>query len=99
MILRTLKAEALEGNPSAQMAIAFHNEPAPGLLRQLRAGPDGVLLIAGGRSILIPTDELFALAQTHDPAFAPPKSGALPAPRAPAATHARPPRKTNANPA
>jgi hypothetical protein len=72
-VLRKLTAVASEEDmPALRFATAQHDEPVPGFIRQAKFGPPGLLLISRDAQVLIPMDELFALAQAIDPAFNPP---------------------------
>ena len=58
----------LKGTPAQEMPLvsggllAVHNEPLPGFIRQARMGPDGVMLVSQGTTVLVPMDELWRLA-------------------------------------
>lgn len=71
--LRKLTAVAgEEDRPGLRFASAQHDEPVVGFIRQAKFGSSGLLLIAGEAQVLMPMDELFALAQSVDPRFTPP---------------------------
>lgn len=72
-VLRKLSGVAIEEVPAdLRFAVAMHEEPVKGFIRQAKIGPSGILLIAGPAQCLLPLEELFALAQAKDPNFAPP---------------------------
>ena len=83
-VVRDLKGKAVQETPCVSGgAFALHDEPVPGFIRQARMGADGVMLMSAGTTILVPTNELWRLAEAIDPAFKAP-----PAPVAKAARRA-----------
>jgi len=72
-VLRGLNGKSVQETPPVSGGLmAVHNEPVPGFIRQARMGPDGVMLVSQGTTVLVPMDELWKLAETVEPSFRPP---------------------------
>jgi hypothetical protein len=87
-VLRKLTGTASEEDVQGfRFAVALHDEPVPGFIRQAKFGASGLLLLAREAQQLIPLQELFKLAEANDARFVPPAAPAATAP-ATGGTHA-----------
>lgn len=58
-------------NPTPQPRIVIGQEPMLGVARAIQCGCDALIFRHGNAEVAIPTSELWALVEAHEPALAP----------------------------